>query len=223
MHIRLQVTTIDVLSGENKSLTARFIFCAARCVTKPDIYELLIIDTDYTVIINRQVGLTMGKMRPLELVFVAMATIVHVATADHPVQTNPATDVQPQGCTTLMFEGKGDFRVQRKIYTAQTAEHYIFSLRLLKRTSFYKCEPSDTRYGISDDGHSWWVDRGCEAIFEVVECPNNGAQPPPDPLTKLYDQLKKRLSESTQTLDLSSWNPNSFMNRFESISPMSEP
>ncbi|XP_052773390.1 uncharacterized protein LOC128212140 [Mya arenaria] len=162
----------------------------------------------------------MGKMRPLELVFVAMATIVHVATADHPVQTNPATDVQPQGCTTLMFEGKGDFRVQRKIYTAQTAEHYIFSLRLLKRTSFYKCEPSDTRYGISDDGHSWWVDRGCEAIFEVVECPNNGAQPPPDPLTKLYDQLKKRLSESTQTLDLSSWNPNSFMNRFESISPM---
>ncbi|WAR20966.1 hypothetical protein MAR_014940, partial [Mya arenaria] len=114
-----------------------------------------------------------------------------------------------KGCKTLVFEGKGDFREQRKIYIAQTAEHYIFSLGLLKRTSFYKCKPSDTRYGISDDGHSWWVDG-----------PNNGAEPPPDPLTKLLDQLKKRLSDSTQTLLLYSWNPNSFMNRFESISPM---
>ncbi|WAR20945.1 hypothetical protein MAR_014919 [Mya arenaria] len=42
-------------------------------------------------------------------------------------------------CTTLMLEGKGDFRMQRKIYTAKTAEHYICSLILLKRTSFYKC------------------------------------------------------------------------------------
>ena len=33
--------------------------------------------------------------------------------------------------------------------------------------------------GISEDGHSWWVDKGCEAIFEVIECPNNGKVPPP--------------------------------------------
>jgi hypothetical protein len=51
------------------------------------------------------------------------------------------------GCTKFMFEGKGDFRVQKKIYQAQNSKHYIESLRLIKRTSFYKCEPKAEKYG----------------------------------------------------------------------------
>lgn len=119
------------------------------------------------------------------------------------------------GCTTLLFEGKGDFRLQKKIYPAQNPKHYIESLRLLKRTSFYKCEPVIEKYGITEDGHSWWVDKGCEAIFEVIECPNNGKVPPPDTYRKIYEELRKRLKDATQNVDLTNFNLNSIMGRFE--------
>lgn len=58
-----------------------------------------------------------------------------------------AHDLFSVGCTTFLFEGKGDFRLQKKIYPAQNPNHYIESVRLIKRTSFYKCEPAIEKYG----------------------------------------------------------------------------
>ncbi|KAH3830364.1 uncharacterized protein LOC127879791 [Dreissena polymorpha] len=159
---------------------------------------------------------------PVLCAFILVTAGLQLITADHPKLMNAATDVQPHGCSTFMFEGKGDFRVQRKIYATQNPDHFVFALRLIKRTSFYKCEPQETRYGITDDGHSWWVDRGCEAIFEVTECPNNGLLPSPDPLSKLYEEMQRRLAASTSNVDLSAWNTDSFINRFDAWRPIVE-
>ncbi|KAL4231076.1 hypothetical protein ACF0H5_008659 [Mactra antiquata] len=154
------------------------------------------------------------------LSLIMIYSISHV-TADHPKEK---LDKQPKGsqvgCTKLVFEGKGDFRLQKKIYQPQNAQHYIESLTLLKRTSFYRCEPVNEKYGISEDGHSWWVDRGCEAIFEVVECPNNGQVPPPDTWKRMYEELRRRLREGTQNLDLTNFNLNGVFSRFENPRPI---
>jgi len=36
----------------------------------------------------------------------------------------------------------------------------------------------------------------------------------PDPLSKLYEELRKRLAAATQNVDLRNWNLNSVSNRF---------
>ncbi|XP_045189175.2 uncharacterized protein LOC123546730 [Mercenaria mercenaria] len=150
------------------------------------------------------------------LVAMVIVCVVDRLEADHPKDKLAKEPTKPRvGCTKLLFEGKGDFRLQKKIYPAQNVKHYIESLRLLKRTSFYKCEPRIEKYGISEDGHSWWVDKGCEAIFEVTECPNNGKMPPPDTWRTMYEELRKRLKEATQNVDLTNFNLNSVFNRFE--------
>lgn len=136
--------------------------------------------------------------------------------ADHPKDQLAKDPNKPkENCTTLLFEGKGDFRIQRTIYQAQNPKHYIESIKLVKRTSFYTCEPREDKYGITEDGHSWWVDKGCEAIFEVTECPNNGKVPPADAWRRMYEELRRRLKEATQNVDLTNFNLDGVLNRFE--------
>ena len=74
------------------------------------------------------------------------------------------------GCVKYLLTGKGDFKLEKKRYPTQKQEYYIANLELKERTSFYKCTPEEVKYGVDLDGKSWWVDKGCEGIFEVREC-----------------------------------------------------
>lgn len=90
------------------------------------------------------------------------------------------------GCISYILEGKGDFKLQKKEYSLQNSNFVIDSIRLVRRTSFYKCEPVSMKYGTDPDRRAWWVDRGCEGIFEIQECPSDGTEVVPG---KIYEYL----------------------------------
>ena len=80
------------------------------------------------------------------------------------------------GCFKYLVTGKGDFKIEKKRYPTQKTDYYIAHLELKERTGFYKCTPEEVKYGVDMDGKTWWVDKGCEGIFEVRECRNEAAK-----------------------------------------------
>ena len=76
-------------------------------------------------------------------------------------------------CIKYLLPGKGDFKIEKKRYGTQKPDYYIASLEIKQRTSFYKCTPQEFKYGIDVNSKTWWVDKGCEGIFEVRECHDN--------------------------------------------------
>ena len=76
-------------------------------------------------------------------------------------------------CIKYLLPGKGDFKIEKKRYGTQKPDYYIASLEIKQRTSFYKCTPQEFKYGIDVNSKTWWVDKGCEGIFEIRECHDN--------------------------------------------------
>ncbi|KAL3863670.1 hypothetical protein ACJMK2_005417 [Sinanodonta woodiana] len=75
------------------------------------------------------------------------------------------------GCLVYREDARGFFTGSRTVSQPRIPSSVIESVELIERKSYYTCEPREEKYGRAEDGTSWWVDKGCEAIFEIVECP----------------------------------------------------
>lgn len=93
-----------------------------------------------------------------------------ISCVEPPVPLAQSQPIQQGECIKYLLPGKGDYKLERKRYPTQRPDFYVANVDLKERTSFYKCTPDNEKYGVDLDGKTWWVDKGCEGIFEVREC-----------------------------------------------------
>lgn len=155
------------------------------------------------------------------VVAVLVVVCCSVVLADHPPV--PITGPQKDGCTKYMLEGHGDFKLHKKLYLVRTPDYFIKSLRLVRRTSFYKCTPSEVKYGVDVDGRTWWVDKGCTGVFEITECPETSRPQGAEPANSgVYSNMFNVPDTATSGVDVHSLDFGNVETRFSNFVPLNK-
>lgn len=94
-----------------------------------------------------------------------------IVQAGQGLKENASPKPELAGCLIYRDDVRGFFTGSKTVTQPRIPSSVIEGIKLIERKSYYTCEPREEKYGISEDGTSWWVDKGCEAIFEIVECP----------------------------------------------------
>ncbi|KAK3581785.1 hypothetical protein CHS0354_027253 [Potamilus streckersoni] len=134
---------------------------ASHVVSKmPSVSPVLGMAAEQSVKVNAE-GFTRAN-------FVSKKPIVQVGQG---LKQNVSPKPEWARCLIYREDARGYFTGSKTVSQPRIPSSVIESVELIERKSYYSCEPREEKYGISENGMSWWVDKGCEAVFEIVECP----------------------------------------------------